>query len=123
MYWHLKEFDPVDIVEEMDLDEKYKRKQKVEKMLDKFRQMPESEHIKNFKKYEKINYMTQLYNKSRKVDSILKQLNTSNSIVEKDEDGVEMIGFSKDGKKRLLYGPKIQLQKEMSQAEDDYNLN
>ena len=83
-------------------------------MLDKFRAMPESEHIKNFKKYDKINYMTQLYNKSRKVDSILKQLNTSNSIVEKDEDGVEMIGFSKDGKKRLLYGPKIQLQKEIS---------
>ena len=58
MSGHLKEFDPVDIVEEMDLDEKYKRKQKVEKMLDKFRQMPESEHIKSFKKYEKINYMT-----------------------------------------------------------------
>jgi len=26
MYWHLKEFDPIDLVEEMDLDEKYKRK-------------------------------------------------------------------------------------------------
>lgn len=32
MYWHLKEFDPVDIVEEMDLDEKFKRKQKIEAM-------------------------------------------------------------------------------------------
>ena len=26
MYWHLKEFDPLDIVEHMDLDEKFKRK-------------------------------------------------------------------------------------------------
>ena len=26
MYWHLKEFDPIDIVEHMDLDEKFKRK-------------------------------------------------------------------------------------------------
>ncbi len=58
MYWHLKEFDPIDIVEEMDLDEKYKRKQKMEHMLQKFREMPESEHIKKFKKYERLNYMT-----------------------------------------------------------------
>lgn len=58
MYWHLKEFDPIDIVEEMDLTEKYKRKQKVEKMLQKFREMPESEHIKKFQKYERVNYMT-----------------------------------------------------------------
>lgn len=48
MYWHLKEFDPIDIVEEMDLDEKYKRKQKMEHMLQKFRDMPEAEHIKKF---------------------------------------------------------------------------
>ena len=27
MYWHLKEFDPIDIVEHMDLDEKFKKKQ------------------------------------------------------------------------------------------------
>lgn len=58
MYWHLKEFDPIDIVEEMDLTEKYKRKQKVEKMLQKFREMPESEHIKKFQNYERVNYMT-----------------------------------------------------------------
>ena len=109
MYWHLKEFDPIDLVEEMDLDEKYKRKQKVEAMLDKFRKMPESEHIKSFKKYERVNYMTQLYNKSRKIDSIMKQLNSNNTLVEKDEDGVEMMGFTSEGKKKLLYGPKIQL--------------
>lgn len=30
MYWHLKEFDPIDIVETMDLDEKFKKKQKIE---------------------------------------------------------------------------------------------
>ena len=72
MYWHLKEFDPIDIVEEMDLDEKYARKQKVEALLQKFRDMPESEHIKSFIKYERVNYKTQLYNKSRKIDSIMK---------------------------------------------------
>ena len=72
MYWHLKEFDPIDLDEGMDLDEKYKRKQKIEKMLEKFRNMPESEHIKRFIKYERVNYKTQLYNKSRKVDSIMK---------------------------------------------------
>ena len=84
MYWHLKEFDPIDIVEHMDLDEKFKRKQQVEAMLKKFRAMPESEHIKNFMKYERVNYKTQLYNKSRKIDSIMMQLNSSNSLVEKD---------------------------------------
>ena len=26
MYWHLREFDPIDMVEELDLEEKYKRK-------------------------------------------------------------------------------------------------
>ena len=41
MYWHLKEFDPIDINEEIDLDEKYKRKQKIEKMIAKFKEMPE----------------------------------------------------------------------------------
>lgn len=30
MYWHLKEFDPIDMDEAMDLDEKYKRKKKLE---------------------------------------------------------------------------------------------
>ena len=84
MYWHLKEFDPLDIVEHMDLDEKFKRKQQVEAMLKKFRDMPESEHIKNFMKYERVNYKTQLYNKSRKIDSIMKQLNSNNDLVEKD---------------------------------------
>ena len=43
MYWHLKEFDPIDMVEEMDLDEKYKKKKKMEEMLEKFRSLPEAE--------------------------------------------------------------------------------
>lgn len=107
MYWHLKEFDPIDIVEEMDLDEKFKRKQKIENMLQKFRDMPESEHIKSFMKYERVNYKTQLYNKSRKIDSIMKQLNSNNTLVEKDEDGVEMMGYTDKGRKKMLYGPKI----------------
>ena len=34
-----------------------------------------------------------------------------------------MMGFTKDGKKKFIYGPKIQLQKEIGQLEDDnYNL-
>ena len=84
MYWHLKEFDPIDMVEEMDLDEKYKKKKKMEEMLEKFRSLPEAEQIKGYMKYERLNYKTQLYNKSRKVDSILKQLNSNDTIVEKD---------------------------------------
>ena len=72
MYWHLKEFDPIDMDEAMDLDEKYKRKKKLEQMLQKFRDMPESEQIKKFIKYERVNYKTQLYNKSRKIESIMK---------------------------------------------------
>ena len=107
MYWHLKEFDPIDIVEEMDIDEKYKQKQKMEHMLEKFRAMPESEHIRKFQKYERLNYMTQLYNKSIKIDSIMKQLNSGNHYVEKDEDGIELMGFTDAGRKRLMYGPKI----------------
>ena len=38
----------------------------------KFRDLPESDHIKAFTKYERMNYKTQLYNKSRKIDSIMK---------------------------------------------------
>jgi len=41
-------------------------------MLQKFRDMPESEQIKKFIKYERVNYKTQLYNKSRKIESIMK---------------------------------------------------
>lgn len=109
MYWHLREFDPIDMVEEMDLDEKYKKKQKVEAMLQKFRDLPESEHIRKFIQFERLNYKTQLYNKSRKIDSIMKQLNSGSQIVEKDDDGQELMGFTKDGKKKIMYGPKIQL--------------
>ena len=119
MYWHLKEFDPIDMDEAIELDEKYKRKKKLEQMLQKFREMPESEQIKKFIKYERVNFKTQLYNKSRKIDSIMKQLNSNNPLVEKDEDGIELMGFTENGRKMLTYRPKIQLQKEVSTVEDD----
>ena len=76
MYWHLKEFDEVDIVENMDLNEKYKKKQKVEKLMEKFRQLPETEQIKTYLKYERINYKTQLYNQSRTISDIMGKLNS-----------------------------------------------
>ena len=41
-------------------------------MLKKFRDLPESEHIRKFMQFERLNYKTQLYNKSRKIDSIMK---------------------------------------------------
>ena len=47
----------------------------MEKVLEKFRNLPESVHIKKFLKYEKLNLKTQIYNKSNKLDAILKQLN------------------------------------------------
>lgn len=78
-------------------------------------------HIKNFIKYERLNYKTQLYNKGRKVDSILKQLSSNNALVERDEDGIERMGFTENGKKKLMYGPKIQLQREINQVEDEQN--
>lgn len=37
----------------------------------------------------------------------MKQLNGGNSFVEKDEDGIELMGFTEAGRKRLIYGPKI----------------
>ena len=43
MYWHLKEFDEIDIIEGMDLNEKYKKRKKVEHIMEKFRQLPETE--------------------------------------------------------------------------------
>ena len=119
MYWHLREFDPIDMVEDLDLDEKYRKKQKMEALMQKFRDLPESEQIRKFIQFERLNYKTQLYNKSRKIDSILKQLNSGGQIVEKDDDGQELMGFTQEGKKKIMYGPKIQLQKEIVQAEDD----
>ena len=59
----------------MDIDEKYKKRQKIEKVLEKFRSLPEATHISKFLKFEKLNLKTQLYNKTNKLDAILKQLN------------------------------------------------
>ena len=52
----------------------------------------------------------------------MKQLNSNNTLVEKDENGAEMMGFTEEGRKKLIYGPKIQLQKEFG-MEDDNNAN
>jgi len=37
----------------------------------------------------------------------MKQLNRSNQYVEKDEDGIELMGYTEEGRKRVVYGPKI----------------
>ena len=75
MYWHLQEFDRLDLDEEMDIDKKFRLKQEHEKLMEKFRSLGESVHIKKFMKYEKTNAMTHLYNKNRKIDSMMKQMN------------------------------------------------
>lgn len=75
LYWHFQEFNPVDLQDHLDIDEKYKERKKMEKVLEKFRNLPESVHISKFLKYEKLNLKTQIYNKSNKLDAILKQLN------------------------------------------------
>ena len=72
MYWHLQEFDPIDLDEDMDIDEKFQKKQKHEAMCEKFRSLGEREHIKKFLKYEKTNAKTHLYNKNRKIESMMK---------------------------------------------------
>jgi hypothetical protein len=75
LYWHFQEFNPVDLEDNLDIDEKYKKRQKIEQVLEKFRSLPEATHISKFLKFEKLNLKTQLYNKTNKLDSILKQLN------------------------------------------------
>ena len=47
-------------------------------MLDKFVALGEHEHIKRYMKFEKMNKKTQLYNKGRKISSMLKNLSTAN---------------------------------------------
>ena len=58
LYWHFQEFNPVDLQDHLDIDEKYKQRQKMEKVLEKFRNLPESVHISKFLKYEKLNLKT-----------------------------------------------------------------
>ena len=62
MYFHLHEFDPVDLMEDLDMEEKYKRKKEMEAVLEKFNKLPESEQMAKFMKYEKLNIKTKLYN-------------------------------------------------------------
>ena len=75
LYWHFQEFNPVDLEENLDIDEKFKKRQKMEIVLEKFRSLPEAVHISKFLNYEKVNLKTQMYNKSNKLDAILKHLN------------------------------------------------
>lgn len=72
MFWHLQEFDPIDLDEEMDIDDKFKNKQEHEARCDKFRKLGEGVHLRKFMKYEKTNAMTHLYNKNRKIESMMK---------------------------------------------------
>ena len=78
MFWRLKEFDPIDLQEGMSIDEKYKKKELQRQILDKFVALGEHEHIKRYMKFEKMNKKTQLYNKGRKISSMLKNLSTAN---------------------------------------------
>ena len=48
MYFHLHEFDPVDLMEDLDMEEKYKRKKKQAAILEKFNNLPEGEQIRKF---------------------------------------------------------------------------
>ena len=112
MFWHLQEFDPIDLDEEMDIDEKFEKKKVHEKICEKFRKLGDRIHIKKFQKYEKTNAMTHLYNKNRKIESMMKQMNVSNSNMQ-DEDGQQKLSFTQEGEKMQMYGPKIQLQREV----------
>ena len=47
-YYHLHEFDPVDLMEDLDIEEKYKRKKKQAEILEKFQKLPEDEKIRRF---------------------------------------------------------------------------
>ena len=48
MFWHLQEFDPIDLDEEMDIDEKFEKKKVHEKICEKFRKLGDRIHIKKF---------------------------------------------------------------------------
>lgn len=80
LYWHFQEFNPVDLQEDLNIDEKFKRRKQMDVVLDKLRSLPETVHIKKFLKYEQLNLKTQLYNKTSKVEAILKQLNADPAI-------------------------------------------
>ena len=108
MYWHLQEFDRNDLNEEMDIDEKYEKKKDHEKFCEKFRKLGEPTHIRKFMKYEKSNAITHLYNKNRKIENMMKQMNITFANMQ-DEDGNQTLSYTKDGEKLQTYGPKILL--------------
>lgn len=98
----------------------------MEKVLEKFRNLPESVHISKFLKFEKLNLKTQIYNKSNKLDAILKQLNADPTLqVQKQIDmmggapGSDIAKEQESKQRVVMYGPKIQLQKEMSVHQQD----
>ena len=47
-------------------------------MCERFRALGEKVHIKKYMKYEKMNAMSHLYNKNRKIESMMKQMNMTN---------------------------------------------
>ena len=67
-------------------------------MCEKFRSLGERKHIEKFLKYEKTNAMTHLYNKNRKIESMMKQMNVTNPNMQ-DEEGVQMLSYTHDGEK------------------------
>ena len=94
----------------------------MEKILEKFRSLPEKEHINKFMKYEKVNLKTQIYNKNIKMDQMLKQLNADpaqqaqKAIASEDKEGAE------ESQKIVIYGPKIKMQKEVREHQQESQL-
>lgn len=99
------------------MDEKYKKKEQLREMLDKFMALGETEHIKRYMKFEKMNKKTQLYNKGRKISSMLKNLSTSHQKHSEAafKDMIEEGVMSRDESQHLqIYGPRIKLHKEIT---------
>ena len=123
LYWHFQEFNPVDLKEDLDIDEKFKMRKKMDQVINKLRSLPETVHINKFLKYEKLNLRTQMYNKTSKVEAILKQLNADPAIqVQKEIDmmggapGSELAAEQESKQRVVIYAPKMQLVKELSVA-------
>ena len=69
------QFNEVDLQENIDVDEKFKKRMHHEEVMKKLDSRPQAKKVSQFLKYERMNMLSHLYNKSNKTDKVFTELN------------------------------------------------
>ena len=69
------QFNEVDLQENIDIEEKFRLRMHHEQVMKKLDNRPQQHKVSQFLKYEKMNLLSHLYNKSLKQDKMYRDLN------------------------------------------------